>query len=249
MQQVKSLSIFIVAIIVAALQQSDLEARPFRVGLTPNGSVNQCTNCHINPQGAGPRDDFGEEVNGLVSRNGREPFWTPELAAEDSDGDGFTNGQELGDIDGDGIPERTVNISLPGIQGDSPVAEIGDCNLDTELDGDDLSCVSDTDARDVVLGALNSLPGDLDGDGNVAFLDFLTLALNFGSDTPVYSEGNIDLAGGVNFLDFLELAQNFGRSPEAAAAAASTPEPSGLWLSALGALGLLKLRVSRRRSA
>ena len=247
MQQVKSLTIFVLAIIAVALQQASVEARGFRVNLLPNGGENQCANCHVNPRGGGARDDFGQDVRDLLSpASSRDPFWGPELAALDSDEDGFTNGEELGDIDGDGVPERTVNITLPGNSSESPVAEAGDCNLDTELNSDDLGCVSEVLARDAVLGALGTLPGDLDGDGNVAFLDFLTLAQNFGSDSPVYSDGNIDLTGGVSFLDFLELARNFGKSPEEVAAAA--PEPAGFLLSSLGVLALLRLRNSRRDS-
>ena len=46
-------------------------------------------------------------------------FWGPELAALDSDGDGFTNGEELGDPDGtwqegDAAPGDAADITHPG---------------------------------------------------------------------------------------------------------------------------------------
>lgn len=207
-------------------------ARGFRPGLIPNGSENNCSNCHFNPGGGGARNDFGEDVFGLVSPGGREEFWSPTLAAEDSDNDGFTNGQEIGDIDGDGIAERTVNISLPGIAASTPDAAIGDCNLDTELDSHDLDCVTTVEFRDAVLMSLSTLPGDLDGNGDVAFADFLILSANFSSDSPAYTDGNIDLVEGVGFSDFLILSSNFGQT--AASELAAVPEPSAALLCLLG---------------
>ncbi|MGY8688715.1 MAG: LamG-like jellyroll fold domain-containing protein, partial [Verrucomicrobiales bacterium] len=70
--------------------------------------------CHVNPNGGGQRTSFGEAVRGLVSPNGREEFWTPALAALDSDGDGATNGHEVGDPDGDGVATTDAEITNPG---------------------------------------------------------------------------------------------------------------------------------------
>lgn len=223
-------------------------ARGFRVGLTPNGSENNCATCHFSPGGGGARNPFGEDVNGLVSRGGREEFWSPELAMEDSDFDGFTNGEELGDIDGDGVPERTVNLGHPGAADILPERSVGDCNLDTVLDAVDLQCVPSVEDRDAVLSALNTVAGDLDGNGNVEFADFLVLSGNFGSDNPSYAAGNIDLAGGVEFADFLVLSGNFGFSSAGAEGNLSAvPEPNGVLLSMLGILPALCLRSRRRR--
>jgi hypothetical protein len=220
------------------------QARNFRVSLIPNGSANNCSNCHFNPGGGGARNPFGEDVNPLVSRGGREEFWSPTLASEDSDEDGFTNGQELGDLDGDGIRERTVNISRPGDPNDVPEIAIGDCNVDFELNRTDLSCVSSIEARDAVLTSLNTLPGDLDGNGDVAFADFLVLSGNFGQDLPSYAAGNIDLTGPVDFADFLALSGNFGQTP-AGATLSAVPEPHGILPMLLGLLTSLSLRRSR----
>lgn len=46
--------------------------------------------------------------------------WTKELCMKDSDGDGLTNGQELGDPECNwtphSVPDRTLNITHPGTQ-------------------------------------------------------------------------------------------------------------------------------------
>ena len=124
----------------------------------------------------------------------------------------------------------------------SLVTLLGDCNADGVVDGADLACVGTIEDRDVVLGELNTLPGDLDGDGEVAFADFLELSNNFGKDPASYPEGNIDLAEGVGFADFLILSNNFGQTT----AASSVPEPTGFaMLSVMGLLGSL-LRRPRR---
>ena len=57
---------------------------------------------------------------------------------------------------------------------------------------------------------IDALPGDLDGDGTVTFLDFLVLANDFGR-TDV-SRADIDGDGQVTDADFLLLANNFNKS-------------------------------------
>merc|ERR1712032_421636 len=69
---------------------------------------------HLASEGGGWRNPFGE----AFARAGYR--WTAELCAEDSDGDGQSNGSELGDPDchwheGD-IPDRTSEISHPGFK-------------------------------------------------------------------------------------------------------------------------------------
>ncbi len=78
--------------------------------------------------------------------------------------------------------------------------------------------------------------GDLDGDGQVAFADFLVLSANFGTEVEGASQGDIDCSGDVAFADFLILSNNFGTS---VGAAASVPEPSSsLLLLISGVVGL-----------
>ena len=93
------------------------QARSFRVSQIPNGSVNSCANCHVNPGGGGSRNAFGQAVEaGLISSN---VDWGPALASLDSDGDGFTNGQELQDPNGtwqtgQSAPGSASMVSKPG---------------------------------------------------------------------------------------------------------------------------------------
>ncbi|KAK7103292.1 putative DBH-like monooxygenase protein 2 [Littorina saxatilis] len=68
---------------------------------------------HLNVQGGGARNVFGLDF----ADAGRK--WTRELCQKDSDGDGKTNGQELGDPQctwtKGGIPESTSGITHPGV--------------------------------------------------------------------------------------------------------------------------------------
>lgn len=94
-------------------------SREFRVSKIPNGTNFQCANCHINPAGGGSRNNFGQAVEAKVSPNGQENFWDASLAALDSDGDGKTNGQELGDPNGTWRPGQpnpgnSSTVSNPG---------------------------------------------------------------------------------------------------------------------------------------
>lgn len=54
------------------------------------------------------------------------------------------------------------------------------------------------------------LIGDLDGDGEVAFADFLKLSANFGTKVETRAEGDLNGDCKVGFEDFLMLSANFG---------------------------------------
>lgn len=86
-------------------------ARSWRPGQIPNGEVYGCYTCHVE---GGARNLFGLAVEARVAAGSEAAFWSSELAALDSDGDGFTNGEELGDPDGDGIPTSGIQIAHPG---------------------------------------------------------------------------------------------------------------------------------------
>ena len=108
-------------------------ARSFRssINFMPNAEAidgRGCVNCHISPFGGGRRNEFGEAVNALVTPGGRQQFWN-QLFDVDSDGDGFTNGEEMGDPDGtfsggswDQDP-RLVAVGNPGLDSSTPVLE------------------------------------------------------------------------------------------------------------------------------
>lgn len=85
-------------ILLLLISSSAVFAKGSRVALMPNGSKFSCNTCHTSGGGT-PRNDFGLAVESITGRN-EIAFWGPDLAALDSDGDGFTNGEELQDPDG-----------------------------------------------------------------------------------------------------------------------------------------------------
>ena len=141
---------------------------------------------------------------------------------------------------GDGLDFDTVRIP----NADYSASIEGDCDESGSLDAGDLTCVDTIENRNLVLAALDTLPGDLDGVDGVAFADFLILSGNFGKSEGSYAEGNIDLEGGIEFADFLILSGNFGQTT---AGAASVPEPNAATLSfiAMLAIGCLRRRNQR----
>ena len=75
------------------------------VSQIPNGGVYSCGTCHTSSSAWNP---FGQDFNA----NNR--LWNATLAGLDSDGDGFTNGQELGDPNGTGTPTPGAQVGNPG---------------------------------------------------------------------------------------------------------------------------------------
>ena len=164
--------------------------------MLPNGHVKSCSNCHFNPGGGGRRNPFGLAVEELVTPGGMQVFWGPALAALDSDGDGVSNGEELGDpegqwVEGDPAPGDPARVTNPGDPDDlpepAPAAQFrrGDFNSDGQVN------ISDP------IGTLNFLflgqgssscmkAVDVNGDGSVNISD-ATFSLNFlfaGGPTP-----------------------------------------------------------------
>ena len=121
--------------LAALLLSISAQARPFRPGMMPNGSVNSCANCHINPGGGGARTPFGNDVYAIVKGSSATPFWSPALAKKDSDGDGFTNGQELGDPEGTGTAYPGAQVSNPGALSSKPVEKSPTIAIASPVDG------------------------------------------------------------------------------------------------------------------
>jgi hypothetical protein len=189
-------------------------------------------------------------VNGiLIPGTSAEPFHfvlaaTPNQITLASIPDVFLSGLHVMEMGWDTARADEYDaISSWGTGTAPPIGKLppGDCNADFKVDADDLSCVADVEQRDIVLEELNTLPGDLDGNGDVSFADYLTLSNNIGQDPANYAEGNIDLIDGVTQVDFLILSDNFGKTPGDVAA---VPEPSAcvpVWL-----LGIAAFWRSRR---
>ena len=103
-------SLYIICLIILS---NDAIARSWRVSQIPNGNVNGCKTCHNASYSS--LNSFGLEVRLLLGRGSTATFWTSILAAKDSDGDGASNGQELGDNDGDGVAAiPSSEVTNPG---------------------------------------------------------------------------------------------------------------------------------------
>lgn len=98
-----------------------------------------------------------------------------------------------------------------------------DCTGDGFLDARDLACVETIRTRDAVIRALNTSVGDLDGNGDISFADFVTLARNLGTGATAYSDGNIDMLGTVSASDLFTFAWLYS---ETGKGAQTIPEPS-----------------------
>ncbi|MBL9167179.1 MAG: CHRD domain-containing protein [Verrucomicrobiales bacterium] len=100
------------------------QARNFRVNQLPrpNGGKFDCLTCHTTTSGGGARNAFGVQVNEIVGGPQQVAFWSAALAALDSDGDGFSNGAELGDPEGDGTTVGApATITNPGDPASNPL--------------------------------------------------------------------------------------------------------------------------------
>lgn len=98
----KMVPLLAAAVLCGGLVAEEATARAKRVSQVPNGSAFSCNTCHTTGGGS-PLNPFGLEVmaNFLTAAGAAgDVRWGPELAALDSDGDGASNGAELGDPQG-----------------------------------------------------------------------------------------------------------------------------------------------------
>ena len=90
------LSVSLLGTAALSLLIADAFAFAPRTTQVPNNQWG-CALCHQSPAGGGARTDFGEQVF-MFARDGQNMKWE-DVCALDSDGDGATNGSELGDPD------------------------------------------------------------------------------------------------------------------------------------------------------
>jgi hypothetical protein len=103
----------LVVVLAGLLTAGSVHGRSFRVSQLPNGNVYGCATCHVSAGGGGELNLFGRDV-GAITGNANVPFWSAALASLDSDGDGFTNGEELGDPEGDFDVIPGAEVTRPG---------------------------------------------------------------------------------------------------------------------------------------
>ncbi|KAL3870612.1 hypothetical protein ACJMK2_038660 [Sinanodonta woodiana] len=100
---------------------------------------------HNNPLGGGQRNPFGLAFHAAGNQ------WTTSLCQQDSDGDGKTNGQELGDPDcvwsRGQAPSKSTGLSHPGVcePRDSPKCTAINISVDCALDKFDCDVINNVD--------------------------------------------------------------------------------------------------------
>ena len=157
-------------------------ARSWRPGQLPNGNVFSCANCHIDPGGGGPRNPFGQAVEAELTRlygnavGEQRGFWSASLSGFDSDGDFYTNGEELGDPAGtwiQGTPNPPGPVTHPGNPSSHPFNAPPSISINNPPAGSVF-----TTPANVVIEALASDP-----DGTIAAVEFFDGATLLGTRT------------------------------------------------------------------
>ena len=126
-----------VALVVASVVTAHtVQARSFRVDQIPNGSVFGCRNCHNDDSGSTNTPflaDVRSNLEGPGTIQQDNVVWGPALCNVDSDGDGWTNAQELGDPDcvwTIGSAPAKSNATNPGSPKSHPAPICGNGKLD-----------------------------------------------------------------------------------------------------------------------
>ena len=115
--KLKRRGLIVLAVCIGAFASGALLSSETFMSKLPVYERYQCALCHTVPEpviGNASLNTFGIEFHA----NGDK--WDNTLALKDSDLDGFSNGFELGDEDGDGTATITTERSNPGDPHDSP---------------------------------------------------------------------------------------------------------------------------------
>ncbi|EGZ07071.1 hypothetical protein PHYSODRAFT_531037 [Phytophthora sojae] len=120
------------------------DARPSFVARIPNGNgvSGVAALGHASPSGGGATNAFGEAFEAAGHQ------WTAELCQADSDGDGATNGEELGDACCSWTPSTALSSTLspthPGVPNSFTAAQLSamKCGGEADLDASASSVAS-----------------------------------------------------------------------------------------------------------
>jgi hypothetical protein len=135
-----------------------------------------------------------------------------------------------------------VGVQLP------PDDSAFDINGDTLIDSQDVNQWL-ADAASENGYASSYLLGDANLDGTVNATDLNALAVNWQSDSAVWSSGDFTGEGSVNASDLNVIGSNWRKSIGSAAAAHNVPEPSSLMLLLIVVGSIAASRVASRRQA
>lgn len=157
-------------------------------------------------------NEIGFESRNDAAASGKD---LPLLQDVDDDGDGQSdvwtswdiNYRDVVVVDANGEVFDTFNLTINNLANEDTYDELKEIVLEAAAEIPD----------PIVDPVAEPIPGDLDGNGDVSFADFLVLSNNFGKEVENYSDGDIDGDGSVGFADFLVLSNNFGKKLEAAA--------------------------------
>ncbi len=123
----KKLSLAI--LVSASLITVNASARSGYVGQVPNGSFNNCVTCHTGQNGGPSWNAFGEGIRSDAKYLNGGPVWA-EICPEDFDGDGASNGAELGDPDCK-FPDEAAGTYVSDPADDSSVPPVNNGNNGT----------------------------------------------------------------------------------------------------------------------
>lgn len=192
------------------------------VQYVPNGGLKACANCHPNGNESA-LNGFGDDTLPHVDKPPSE--WWPLLAELDSDGDGQTNGEELGDPCYEWLigldPARDTDLSNPGDAASKAVAP-SEPPCEGEGGSGGSTTTTTTAASTVTAGATTGAGGGGQGGGGQ------------GGEAPSSGAGKADPQNSIQ---------------PGACAASPAPAGSSAVLSLLASMGLLLLARSRKSTS